>query len=973
MNDQLNCFDRYVMEECHTDEERASLSTDVNSLWDRLNAYMTQQRPRAYGLAVGRIQSGKTRNYIGLLLKAIDCGYNTIIILTSNNKRLAIQTYDRVYEWIDRKLELNLNNLSIVPEPPDARALKWFGRPFSPNRIQVGVIMKNTTWLGSVQQWLERNQANIGNIKLLFIDDESDNGTPNARAGQNNADDFERAAINNMICDVVGSVDGGSVPTYQLGKMIYVGYTATPFANMLNEDPTKDPLGPDCIKSLGISSKYFGFQRIFGRPDKQECNMDIVRIIDSDENEAWITQIQERAVDLAAVNDDLRRKFNFAVEDEAEEEDLREVEWLSLKKAIQWAFCTAAARRIQRLKRPEDDEDRDEIKNRWTTMLFHISDGVNGDNAPHDVQQQLVQRYIDHVMSQKNLDDFVDACRTLWAKETQRFNRQSFAQSCNGYGEIDDYPEWGDIERALREWFLTGEGAHVKVIKMNSRHLANGQPNYWDFNEDIEGDALWIICGGNAISRGLTLDGLTVSYFARATACVDTITQMGRWFGYRPGYELFPRIWMSSDSIRIMKEACKTEEMLHKSIDDVYEDDGGVPPSIRTGVGIAAIRYFGMRLTGRNKNQSDVFTASSSFRIFKYVNDVECRGMVPTRDFLRGCGVSYPVQEANVQGADTRHRLFWLNRPANQVVNYLSTLMALGKGVGYFAERTKYEVEGLIHEIENAPLVNWNVVVGNPTGTGQSFDENDELFAGFGIRNNTPRRCEGTMVQIAVGSQLTSGAFIARMPAQLKMDALEELNGHLPGNQPKVNEGDMRHVRETFRLAVKRGNIDQALLNPTLLIDFIHVDDHGPFVQVSFFWHGHDEDSFVTAIVGPHRPQHVNVANGQEQIEEKALNRIAGWANKPNETPYKVLKAFLSLTDWDVEGVVAVGDIKRRFSNGDAKEAERFKGAWGSLKTNKGKSYGKVFSQDGRGDAAIAQIVPEIQEVLHQNPGWFRN
>ena len=958
MNEQFNCFDRYVMEECHTNEERISLSTDVNSLWDRLNAYMTPQRQRAYGLAVGRIQSGKTRNYIGLILKAIYCGYNTIIVLTSNNKRLAIQTYDRIYDWVDRKLELNLNSLSMAPDPPEGRVLQWLGQRFSPNRIQVGVIMKNTAWLDRLQRWVERNQANLGNMKLLFIDDESDNGTPNANARQNQAEDAERAEINRRICGIVGSIDGGNKPQYQFGKMIYVGYTATPFASMLNENPTMDPICPDCIKSLRTSSKYFGFQRIFGSPDNQECKMDIVRVIGDDEYDAWITQIQERAVDLNVIDDDLRRNFNFAAEDEAQ--DIQDVEWLSLKKAIQWAFCTAAARRIQRLNRPEGDEDRDKIKNRWTTMLFHISDGVNGDNAPHDVQQQLVQRYIARVMSKENIDGFIDACRALWAEETQRFNRQAFSQSCNGYGAIDDYPDWDDIERELRGWFLTGNGTHVKVIQMNSKHVANGQPDYWDFNEDIDGDTLWIICGGNAISRGLTLEGLTVSYFVRATTCVDTITQMGRWFGYRPGYELLPRIWMRPDSVRIMKESCKTEELLHASINDVYDGDGGVPPSIRTGEGISAIRYFGMRLTGRDRNQGEVFNASSSFRIFKHVNDINDRGMGVTSAFLDACREEFPVQEGSTRPLNIRHELFWLNVSAERITEYITNLL----NTHYLTGVSIYEAEGLLHEIAHSQT-GWNVVVGNPV-TQRHFGDDAGRFAGLGIRNNVFARGIGMEVQIGTG-QLTSGAFLARMPDDVMAHALQNLN-----NQ-NVVEGDMRHVKETFRLVAEQGGVDPALLNPTLLIDFTHGDAGTPFVQVSFYWHGHSEGSFVRAMVGPRQPQQADAVDNPGHNENRVLDRIAGWVNRPDQTPYRAISAFLLLTQGDVEGIVTVGELKQRFSNGNQVDADRFKKAWGSLKTNRGNAYGRVFSQDGRGDEALAQIVPEIQEVLHQHPDWFRD
>ena len=501
------CFDNYVVGECRTDEERDILRSDGESFWVRLNAYMTPQRPRAYGLAVGHIQSGKTRNYIWLALKSIEWGYNAIVILTSNNTRLAVQTYDRVRDCIEN-LHINHTDLSLVPDADvqGNRRPIWVGGQFRQNRIHVAIVMKHTTWLDHISRWIERNNAGIADMKLLFIDDESDNGTPNANAGH---EDEERTAINRRICDIVGSIENGQMPNYQFGRMIYAGYTATPFANMLQEDPTTDPLCPDCMKPLKTSSKYFGFRQIFGGPG-EDCNMRIVRSISEDDNRAWIEPIQSCSNVVSA---DLRRQFNFAAVGQVE--DIREVEWASLKHAIQWAFCTAAARRVRRIGLPENDVDRDEIKNRWTTMLFHISERVrvndedqaNGLMPPHLVQQQLVQRYINHVMEHQN--DFVEECRALWAAETHQFSRQDFEQACDGYGEIGDYPPWERVVNELRNWFLCDNGVHVKVIQMNSRKSDpnNPQPDYWDFNGNIEGDALWIICGGNAISRGLTLEG----------------------------------------------------------------------------------------------------------------------------------------------------------------------------------------------------------------------------------------------------------------------------------------------------------------------------------------------------------------------------------------------------------------------------------------------------------------------------------
>ena len=409
-------FDRYVSLECKTDEEKNALRSDIESFWKRLKGYQTESNGhRAYGLAVGRVQSGKTRNYIGLMFKAIDEGYNTIIILTSKSSRLAVQTSERVEEWFGRdKLDIT-NFTSLTQVRPGMNGVGWLGGNFSPRRINVGVVIKNERGhLERVRNWIDGiGNAGLSEMKMLLIDDESDSATPNTNnvsepsinnesdvnrlkqvvrdyvavtAGRDsiaqwisevdatefqedtinriaallgaattkgrvmalvrenqafindtclNKDvdivgqtaflnelvysifnkkatkrqplnwtvlrDFlnyefgvkqERSRINGSICELVGKSPSYE-PRFNYGKMLYVGYTATPFSNLLNEDPRTDPLCPDCIKPLTTSTKYFGLQRIFGS-EAQRCNMNIVREIDKDELEGWLEPLQKR-------------------------------------------------------------------------------------------------------------------------------------------------------------------------------------------------------------------------------------------------------------------------------------------------------------------------------------------------------------------------------------------------------------------------------------------------------------------------------------------------------------------------------------------------------------------------------------------------------------------------------------------------------------------------------------------------------
>ena len=477
---------------------------------------------RAYGLAVGKVQSGKTRNYIGLMFKAIDEGYNTIIILTSKNSRLAYQTHKRVFGWLNGANGLGMNNYHELTQIDNgqngAQGVSWIGGNFNLERVSIGVVLKNEAGhLAQVKDWLESLGESVNNMRMLLVDDESDSATPNTNnAGepyiesladidkyiddlqnqdvmaqlrlhqwsdekssvvanwleemknlsqqeidngrvkvvtsilhQNPTKDAfleavilneqfkkaidinrtlnisgqnwdlydlvhkcfekdargrfkktvnwrvlrdllyfvfsvqqERSRINRSICEIVGASNEYEA-IFRYEKMLYVAYTATPYANMYQEGGQKNPLYPDCIKPLKASSKYFGLERIFGRDDSG-CNMNIVRAIEEEEYKGWVEQVQS-GDGLGDYSPELVRNHNFAAEGCLE--DIHSVEWHSLKKAIQWAYCSAAARRIKRIEKGVDNWNND-TKDRWTTMLFNLSHLSSQENGAHCVQQE---------------------------------------------------------------------------------------------------------------------------------------------------------------------------------------------------------------------------------------------------------------------------------------------------------------------------------------------------------------------------------------------------------------------------------------------------------------------------------------------------------------------------------------------------------------------------------------------------------
>ena len=960
----LSYFDRYVDKECKSEEEKDALKEDVGSFWTRLTGYQNADNgQRAYGLAVGKVQSGKTRNYIGLMFKAIDEGYNTIIILTSKNSRLAYQTHNRVFGWLNGANGLGMNNyheLTRLSEGQNGtQGVEWIGSNyFNPKRVYIGVVLKNEAGhLSQVRDWLDSLGEDVNNMRMLLVDDESDSATPNTNnAGEpyiespadidkyiediqnqdvmaqlglhqwsdekssaianwleemknlsqqeidngrvrvvtsilhrnptkaafleavrqneqfKNAIDInrtlnicdqdwnlyalvtdcfskrargrfkkivnwrvlrdllyfvfsvqqERSRINRSICEIVGASNEYEA-IFRYEKMLYVAYTATPYANMYQEGEQKNPLYPDCIKPLKSSSKYFGLQRIFGR-DGSDCNMNIVRAIEDEECKGWVELVQD-GEPIEDYTPELVREHNFGVE--GKPDDFREVEWKSLKKAIQWAYCSAAARRIKRIQKGVSDRDR-ETKDRWTTMLFNLSHLSSQENGAHRVQQQIVEKYVDSVTQPANRNAFLKECRNLWREETRAFSHEAFCSACHGYGDVSDYPSENEVVSHIENWFL-GMGAKVHVIQMNSNTGDLDQSDYYN-PQAFEGDVLWIVCGGNAIARGLTLDGLTVSYYDRIkkSTTIDSITQMGRWFGYRPGYELLPRIWMRPDTVKEMKKICRIEESLHAELISEYADDA----SLRTGRDMTSVLYFGRRLSSRDAN-GRIDSALAAKQTFDCVRRDCCQAAFnATNNFIATRGVPCPLQDGMTRELHRKHKLFWKDVSSAEVVRYISGLKD-----SYFAGGSVYDAAGLIRSIENS-FENWNVVVGNPNNReGISITVREEKI---GIRNNPVRSLANN--EILLGKKhLTETAFLSRMPDRV----LEGVDDTRLGNR----------MREIYDRASNDVAIDSSSLNPILLIDFVRSnDDNCPYVQVSFYWHGHSTDAYFRAIENPMAP-----------------------------------------------------------------------------------------------------------------------
>lgn len=451
------------------------------------------------GMVVGHVQSGKTSNYAALICKAADTGYRLIVVIAGVHNRLRNQTQLRLDEAIvgrdSARLLANKQDQYIgVGRFDKSRRPVTFTtslRDFSKaTATGVGVPLKNLTepalfvvkknarTLTNLLEWLKENARSASaafDVPVLLIDDEADNASINTRYGSG-----EVTRINGQIRDLLHLFDRSS----------YIGYTATPFANIFIDPDTDDEMvgadlfPRDFIVSLDPPTNYFGPSRVFvDEPDR------IVRHIT--DHETYLPLKHEIHTEVGTLPP-------------------------SLCTAIR-TFVVARAIRLVR-----------------GHVHQHCSMLVNASRFT-DVQRQLrneVHEFVDGIKASIRVngalplptalaDPEIAALYAAWSDEYQ-----------------DSGTTWEQIQPRLHE-----AAATISVVEINSR--SGMSLNYEDY---VETGLAVIAVGGFSLSRGLTLQGLMVSYFLRNSIMYDTLMQMGRWFGYHPGYEDLCRVWLPEEA-----------------------------------------------------------------------------------------------------------------------------------------------------------------------------------------------------------------------------------------------------------------------------------------------------------------------------------------------------------------------------------------------------------------------------------------
>lgn len=528
------------------------IDEDTNRILDLLQNPTREGAWYVRGLVVGNVQSGKTSNYAALACKAADAGYRLIIVLAGMHESLRMQTQMRMEEMFlgfrTDAISRALTGVGLIDPGPRAvaatsRSLRGdFNKAISKQLmvpLDLGpplllVVKKNAKTLDNLRKWLQRDDggeapaAMIRGVPALIIDDESDNAsvdTIGQTFGPDNKPDpnFEPTAINSLIRRIIRLFE----------KKAYVGYTATPFANIFihhaaeTEKAESDLFPRDFIVNLHPPSNYFGPTQAFGLEGSDENTGTAARLV---------RLIDERPTDAEQLETWLPRRHK---QDHVPQLDWEDGIPASLRRALLSFILACATRRL----RGQVGEH--------NSMLVHVTRFTRvQDEVYNQINEALVRLRRRLRYETDKAGSLREEFAELWAAD---FAPTTIRMRELGFIDAGNVPSWPDIEPILAEIV---SGIRVKEI--------NGQAqDVLDYESHRSTGIDVIAVGGDKLSRGLTLEGLTVSYFTRQSDMYDTLLQMGRWFGYRPGYldlcrlyttkvlnEAFEHITIATDELR---------------------------------------------------------------------------------------------------------------------------------------------------------------------------------------------------------------------------------------------------------------------------------------------------------------------------------------------------------------------------------------------------------------------------------------
>lgn len=637
------------------------------------------------GLVVGQVQSGKTANYTGLICKAADAGFNVIVVLAGIHNNLRSQTQSRLDEGFlgfdtlafhtKKERIIGVGKIPVGKKPiahsyTSSAERGDFNQQVASNaninfddpQPILFVVKKNSSVLRNLHQWLNTHGHN-GKIKdksLLIVDDEADNASINTHSI-----DDDPTRINGHIRNILSLFT----------RSAYVGYTATPFANIFIPQNETDLFPKHFIINIPAPTNYIGPEKVFGtsaNPDTSD--EELLPIVNT------INDYQNFIPNGHKINDP---KPSF--------EDIPD----SLKTAIKCFIITCAIR----IARGQG--------NKHNSMLIHVSRFQAWQNHIKELVQELFRYYKGCI----EIDDpsIMEEFRDVFEIDTDNYT--SFVNTTeyilnSPFAKLDNkikVHQWCEIKPLLYR--------AVQKIEVKSINGSSGDVLTYKENESVGISVIAI--GGDKLARGLTLEGLSVSYFLRASRMYDTLMQMGRWFGYRPGYMDLCRLFTSNELNEWYRHISLATDELREEFNYLYES-GGTPAhyalKVRNHPGVLQITSLTKM---RYAQRIEVSWSGRLIETYQLNKDVESinANIAATEKLLRNLG--YYIHE--YKGVNR----LWRNIPVQIILDYLSEFRLPTSLKKVDLSMIREFIEDLC---DYGELTNWSVVLMSKTKDKRSAD-----------------------------------------------------------------------------------------------------------------------------------------------------------------------------------------------------------------------------------------------------------
>lgn len=654
-----------------------SLDSSTDDMMDMIGNPQQHEPFARKGLVIGDVQSGKTSTYTALINKAADSGYKIVILLTGTIEKLRRQTQSRLDEgfvgldstaFIRDKdtirlgvgdIDPSISAWAITSTSSDfntSTASQLNGRLSGISDPILFVLKKNKSVLEKLEQWLRLYNVHDSDQKIhmpmLLIDDEADNASVNTKKEED-----DPTAINQCIRKLLKL----------FVKSSYVGFTATPFANIFinpdtDDEMLKDDLFPrDFIYSLSPPTNYVGARGIFPPEGRYH----------------YMLQNNDDCIDHIP----MPHKKDFVLSSMPN----------SLKEAIASFFITNAIRDLRGQ------------KNKHRSMLINVSIYI-------DVQKNIANVVENYVR------EFQREIKNYYLTGVNALEYQSFIFLKKVYKKyfeplkLQNFPN----EDMTFTWEQIQEVLYPAIASIAVKYVNGGNaPKNLNYDEHEETGLRLIAIGGYSLSRGLTLEGLCTSYFFRNTKMYDTLMQMGRWFGYRPGYESLCKVWLTEESADWYEYISEASDELRAEVKRMF--DAGLTP---TDFGLAV----------RSDKNSLLVTAVNKMRTAQdYVMTVSLNGKMIETPRVHN---NYSVLDSNLKLTK-----LWLDRLSNsgytstkdemaikhpQILNvpklYIIEYLNLYKSHPHNMEFNTADITKLIADNTDGTLDSWDIALAGGKG-----------------------------------------------------------------------------------------------------------------------------------------------------------------------------------------------------------------------------------------------------------------